>query len=123
MIDSIESVAPLGKRDHIGLVWSLITYGRIVSKINQKKSRNYWKGDYVKMNSDLGSTDWRKEGLKRAVNSYWSNVKNMKYSKVKDNVPLAEKKGWRSKSQWQTRRSQKSVRTKYDLFKCYERTG
>ncbi len=47
----------------------------------------------------------------------------MIYSKAKDNVPLAEKKGRRPKAPWQTRRCQKSVRKKYDLFKCYERTG
>ncbi len=72
MIDNIESVAPLGKSDCIGLVWSFITYDGIVSKINQKKCRNYWKGNYMKMICDLESTDWRKEGLKREVNSYWN---------------------------------------------------
>ncbi len=98
MIDNIESVAPLGKSDHISLVWSFITYGGIVSKINWKKCRNYCKGDYVKVNSDLGSTDWRKEGLKRGVNSYWSYMKDMIYSKVKDNGPLVEKTGRRPKA-------------------------
>ncbi len=37
MIYNIEPVARLGNSDHIGLVWSCITYGGIVSKINQKK--------------------------------------------------------------------------------------
>ncbi len=113
----------MGKSDHIGLVWSFITYGEIVSKINQKKCRNYWKGDYVKMNSAIRNTDCRKEGLKTGVNSYWSYMKDMIYSKIKDNVLVVEKKGMRPKAPWQTKRCQKSVRKKYDLFKHYERTG
>ncbi len=77
----------------------------------------------MKMNSDLRSTDWRKEGLKRGVNSYWNYMKDMIYSYVKDNVPLVEKKGKRPKALWHIRRCQKSVRKKHDLFKHYERTG
>ena len=58
MVEDIKCLAPLGKSDHIGLSFKLVTSA--IMKINEHEANrlNYHKADYYKMNLLFKMTQW-----------------------------------------------------------------
>ena len=45
MVDNLRSCAPLGKSDHVGLVWTFQIYTGVYSRTGKSKVYDYMKGD------------------------------------------------------------------------------
>ena len=53
MIENLRSIAPLGKSDHVGLLFTFITYSAIDTRVYGGKKHDYWKADMSEINSSL----------------------------------------------------------------------
>ena len=51
MIEKLKSIAPLGKSDHVGLVWTFITYSAIDTSVHGGKIYDYRKANMAAMNA------------------------------------------------------------------------
>ena len=59
MIDNLTYLAPLGNSDHVGLLWSYITYmdlNKNSGKVEEKV--NFWRGDYGLIGTNIEEIDW-----------------------------------------------------------------
>ena len=65
IIENLKSIARLGKSDHVGLVWTFITYSAIDTRVYGGKSYDYWKVNMVAMNVAFHSIKWEEEMGKR----------------------------------------------------------
>ena len=65
MIENLKSIAPLGKSDHVGLVWTFITYSAIYTRVYGGKRYDYWKVNMVPMNAAFHNVKWEEEMEKR----------------------------------------------------------
>ena len=45
MIENLRYIAPLGKSDHVGLLFTFITYSAIDTRVYGGKKHDYWKAD------------------------------------------------------------------------------
>ena len=59
MLDILTYLAPLDKSDHVGLLWSYITYmdlNKSSDKVEEKV--NVWRGDYGSIGTNIQEIDW-----------------------------------------------------------------
>ena len=96
-------IAPLGKSDHVGLLFTF-TYSAIDSRVYGGKKHDYWKADMSEINSSLQKVKWDEE-INKGVNQSWRFFRSTIEEVVKNNVPLKERK------------------KQTQLWKIYERTG
>ena len=68
MIENLRSIAPLGKSDHVGLLFTFITYSAIDSRVYGGKKHDYWKADMSEINSSLQKVKWEEEMENKGVN-------------------------------------------------------
>ena len=122
MIENLRSIAPLGKSDHVGLLFTFITYSAIDSRAYGGKKHDYWKADMSEINPSLQKVKWEEEMENRGVNQSWRFFKSKIEEVIKNNVPLKERRKQISKPPWQTKRVCRSVKKQTQLWKRYERT-
>jgi hypothetical protein len=58
-VENLQCLAPIGKSDHIGLAWTTITHLDPNSLDGRPKGRNYWKGDFESINTEIMALDWQ----------------------------------------------------------------
>ena len=88
MIDSVVHVAPLGKSDHDGLVFSFITGTPMDRNEITKKKLSYVKGDYKEMSKKFSEVNWQQELGNKLVGEAWSFFLNTVMKAVEQHVPL-----------------------------------
>ena len=71
MIENLRSIAPLGKSDHVGLLFTFIMYSAIDSRVYGGKKHDYWKADMSEINSSLQKVKWEEEMENKGVNQSW----------------------------------------------------
>ena len=106
MIENLKYIAPLGKSDHVGLVWTFITYSTIDTRIYGGKRYDYWKANMAVM------TEMDTKG----VNVRWKYFK-LKIEEEIYNMPLRERKKPNPKAPWKTKRVFRSVKKQIQLWK------
>jgi Endonuclease-reverse transcriptase len=60
LVDDIEYQAPLGKSDHVCLSWKTTVFDSDAKKPVPSAKRNFWKGNYSVINSELSEVNWDK---------------------------------------------------------------
>ena len=81
MVEDIKCLAPLGKSDHIGLYFKLVTSA--IMKINEHEANrlNYHNADYKKMNQLFKRTQWtilfKHESLQNMWRIFTTNYDNI----------------------------------------------
>ena len=110
MIENLRSTAPLGKSDHVGLLFTFITYSAIDTRVYGGKKHDYWKADMSEINSSLQKVKWEEEMENKGVNQSWRFFKSKIEEVVKYNVPLKEKRKQQPKPPWQTKSVCRSVK-------------
>ena len=86
LVDDLQYQTPLGKSDHVCLVWNYIV--SVEEHETQQRKFNYWKGDYNKINADLESHDWEKVIGNATANDAWNKFKGILQETVDRNIPL-----------------------------------
>ena len=76
MMDNVRSISPPGKSDHVGLIFTFITYSAIYTSIYGGKKHDYWKADMSEINSSLQKVKWEEEMGNKGVNQSWRFFKS-----------------------------------------------
>ena len=92
MTENLISIAPLGKSDHVGLLFTFITYSAIYTRVNDGKKHDYWKADMSEVHSSLQKVKCEEEMENKGVNQSWRFFKSKIEEVVKNNVLLKETK-------------------------------
>ena len=87
LVDNLQYQSPLGKSDHVCLTWDLTVLRQIDTATNTTK-RNYWKGDYTKINSELNNTNWLEILGTGSVDSMWTAFRDKILQLVDEHVPF-----------------------------------
>jgi len=108
LVDDLQYQTPLGKSDHVCLVWNYIV--SVEEQETQQRKFNYWKGDYNKINADLGSHDWEKIIGNDTVNDAWNKFKRILQETVDRNIPLLGiRKEKKSRNPWLTKATKRYI--------------
>ena len=111
MIENLKSIAPLGKSDHVGLVWTVITYSAIDTRVYDGKRYNYWKA-----NAAFHNIKWEEEMETKGVNVRWNYFK-LKIDEEVNKSAIKGKEEANPKAPWQTKRVCRSVEKQIQLWK------
>lgn len=109
MVTDLEPIAPLGKKDHVGLTWSLAKHLDPGKRDDLQNSLNYWKGNYIYNYKDIEES-WK----------YFSNITDNICTK---HIPIKQTKKKKRLPEWMTNQLCKSVKKKYELHKKYQKLG
>ena len=121
MVENIRGIAPLGKSDHVGVVWTFICSSGIELSDNHHTSLNFRKGDYSSMNQYFSSINWEEEMQSLNCDDAWQFLKEKFEIGVKENVPLKKQKQ-KHKPRWMTSKVKKAVKKKYALYQKYRKS-
>ena len=121
-IDQVEAKAPLGKSDHLILIWDYQFQSDCYSTMQLPESvlkRNFNKGRYDAMNNELQGVDWALRDDMN-VDEMWSTVKDVLDASIEKHVPpLKRKKNQCKSAPWWTKKLTKEVKNKQALWKKY----
>ncbi|BHF68944.1 hypothetical protein SprV_0301198500 [Sparganum proliferum] len=84
-IDEITSMPPLGRSDHLVLIWDYSLF--YISHTSDQKRRNAWRGDFNGMRADLSGLDWNSLFTGNA-NDDWELFKNVLLQLINNHCPL-----------------------------------
>ena len=79
LVDNLQYLAPLGKSDHVRLVWNYII--SVEDSISNQNNLNYWKSNYEKINEKLMSYDWKQMLMKDTTEEARSKLKTRRLLK------------------------------------------
>eukprot|EP00794_Sanderia_malayensis_P000872 gene872-166_t len=123
MIDDLRSTEPLGKSDHVRLLFQYVCYSGINVNDTQRERYNYWKGDYVSLQNMLSEVTWENEMGDMNVDESWYFFRDKVITAIKDYIPLFVPKKPNAKPPYWNKSLTRHVRKKYNLFRRWERTG
>nr|VZH99826.1 unnamed protein product [Spirometra erinaceieuropaei] len=84
-IDEIASMPPLGRSDHVVLMWDYSLFS--ISHTPGHKRRNVWRGDFNQMRADLSGLDWGSV-FTGSANDDWELFKNVILQLINNHCPL-----------------------------------
>nr|VZH92783.1 unnamed protein product [Spirometra erinaceieuropaei] len=84
-IDEIASMPPLGRSDHVVLMWDYSLFS--ISHTPGHKRRNVWRGDFNQMRADLSGLDWGSL-FTGSANDDWELFKNVLLQLINNHCPL-----------------------------------
>ena len=121
MVENLHDIAPIGKSDHVGMVWTYVCNSGITTSDENQPKKNFKKADYSKMKDYFNTIDWDKvmDGL--SCEEAWQVLKSKYDIAVDDNVPL-KKTNSKYKPQWMKSSVRKSIKRKHALYKKYRKT-
>ena len=124
MVDGLRSCAPLGKSDHISMVFAFVCYSNPYKEKRKSNMRDYFKANYQTCRREMGGIDWRESLRGKGVNQSWKFFK-AKYREVeRQHVPLKSEKNKSCKPPYlRGSRAKTSIKRKYALWQRYRRTG
>nr|VZI31980.1 unnamed protein product [Spirometra erinaceieuropaei] len=84
-IDEIASMPPLGRSDHVVLMWDYSLFS--ISHTPDQKRRNVWRGDFNLMRADFSGLDWGSL-FTGSANDDWELFKNVLLQLINNHCPL-----------------------------------
>nr|VZI45535.1 unnamed protein product [Spirometra erinaceieuropaei] len=84
-IDEIASMPPLGRSDHVVLMWDYSLFS--ILHTPGHKRRNVWRGDFNQMRADLSGLDWGSL-FTGSANDDWELFKNVLLQLINNHCPL-----------------------------------
>ena len=121
LVDSVETLPPLGTCDHLPVLCKLKSSMRRVPSV----PRNIWcyeKANFEKLNSVLFNADWSPILDAPDVNSSWAAWLDIYLSAVRKHVPSKIIKSPQPKLPWITASLEKEIKLKRSLFRQYKRS-
>ena len=122
MVDDIEEFAPIGKSDHVGLLWTYTCKVDIATMEDDDDPKpNFNKANYDTMRNAFKAVDWEEDLDGLNSEEAWQKFKLKYNTEIELNVP--KKKPKKSlKPKWMKSSVKKAVKKKYNLYKRYKRT-
>ncbi|VDM05984.1 unnamed protein product [Schistocephalus solidus] len=84
-IDEIISMPPLGRSDHVVLMWDYSLFS--VAPAIEEKRRNVWRGNFHQMRADLTDINWTSM-FSSTVNEDWESFRNVLLQLMDNHCPL-----------------------------------
>ena len=111
-VKNINVIQPLGKSDHGVVLGDFICKWK--SRVEPKKRRAYYKGDYNSMKDELNQIDWVEEFTGKNVQECWDKFKAIVMSLTEKYVPLVDPKDYNEP--WMNRKVMKLWHRKRHAF-------
>ena len=118
MIDSIEHNAPLGKSDHEVLEFSIKCGNR--QQTYNKKSRKYFKGNYVEINKSLSATNWNTALSMGSVDDMWNSLADKLQRLSQEHIPESRPSKRKFNTPWMDNETLDAVKKKRKRWKKYK---
>ena len=115
MIDTIHYDAPLGKSDHVLLIWDL--------KLSCPEMRgaqtkyNYHKGDFVAIQNSLQCINWNERWKDKSISEMWCDLVQLLQGQVVVHVP--QKQQYKKKRKRLSSRTQRLIKRRSAAWKKY----
>jgi len=119
-IDSVNSLEPLGKSDHIGLSFVFHCYNEQELQ-SESESYRYFKGNYDMMNSFFADTEWD-QIMTGDVEEQWTQFVDIFSKGVDMCVPVKKNKS-AGKPPWLKSSLKKAIRKKNAMFRKWKKSG
>ncbi|MES9884664.1 MAG: reverse transcriptase family protein, partial [Sedimenticola sp.] len=111
MVDNIEYLPPLGKSDHLTLVFRLKLY--IDKPKCTEKRYNFFKGKYEKVNENLRRVEWEEvTGEDSSTNEAWGGLADIIETEINENIPVCKTSDRKYDTPWITKTAVDAVRNK-----------
>lgn len=110
IVEDMQYDTPLGKSDHVCISWRMITEKKEDDMLTTK--RDYWKGNYNKINEELARINWDQDMKDRDVEAKWSYFKNKLEQLANEHVPIKR----------QPKKQTKEILDHKSYYRTYEKT-
>nr|VZI33520.1 unnamed protein product [Spirometra erinaceieuropaei] len=117
-IDEITSLPPLGRSDHVVLMWDYSLFS--ISHTPDHKRRNVWRGDFSQMRADLSGLDWGSL-FTGSANDDWELFKNVLLQLINNHCPLTSVR-LNKRPGWLNSNLKKEINRKHKLWRKYRVT-
>ncbi|MES9880231.1 MAG: reverse transcriptase domain-containing protein [Sedimenticola sp.] len=115
LIDIVEVLPPLGKSDHVALLWS-VNCSTIDLVTDDSERLAFEKADFVSMNTFLDSYDWDEDLSSDDIDICWGNFARIYECCVIEFVPIKHKQS-DAKAPWFRKKVKESVRKKHYMYR------
>ena len=117
-ITDISFTAPLGKSDHVCLVYYID--GSYDSQSHSKESKNYYRGNYVQITEDIAAIDWEDKLNDMDVNDSWDLFCSVISTSVNQNIPNSRATP-RNRQKWMTKDTDQAIKDKHRAYNKYRK--
>lgn len=118
LVDNLRYEAPLGKSDHVSLVWDYII--QVEDSISKQKKLNYSKGNYNKITADLKEVNWDLVLNDESTEGAWNKFKDIVQKSVKANIPATDTSRKKKASKaWLTKATKRNISKRNKAWKSY----
>ena len=118
LVDNLRYVAPLGKSDHVSMVWDYII--QVEDSISKQKKLNYLKGNY-KITADLKEVDWDLVLKDESTEASWNKFKDIVQKSVLANIPAADtSRKKKASNAWLTKATKRNISKRNKAWKNYK---
>ena len=83
MVDNLEINAPLGKSDHVSILWTFYSYTDVKTDEYLPEKRSWYKADFKAINEQFASVEWERKFQNMDVEQSWNEFKQ-KYEECVD---------------------------------------
>ena len=118
LVDNLQYLTPLGKSDHVCLVWDYVV--SVTENTSKQRKFNYWKGNYVLINEELKSYDWNQILMEHTTDDAWTKFKDILHKAIEKHVPeITVKKSKATSHQWMTKATRRSITRRNTAWRKY----
>ena len=113
LCDNLQYLTPLGKCDHVCLVWNYII--SVEENTLKQKKYNYWKGNYKMINVELKFYNWNQMLMEDKTGDAWKKFKDILHKTIEKHVPVITIKKVKSGITPVDDKSHKEIMTKRNM--------
>jgi len=118
LVDNLQYLTPLGKSDHVCLVWNYII--SVEENTLKQKKYNYWKGNYEMINAELKSYYWNQMLMEDKTEDAWKKFKDILHKTIENHVAVITiKKSKAASRQWMTKATRRSISKRNMAWRKY----
>ena len=121
MIGNISPEVPLGRSDHVGVLFQLELPTIVKTQAHEANSLNFQKADYDKMNLQFSQMNWHSLFADNSIESVWYEFKSTYQRIVCDCTPIYDPT--KKKPPWRKARVKKHIKKKKEKWNLYKTTG
>ncbi len=118
MINDIQYIQPLGKSDHVCLVFNTNMYAHTDKKCKLRYA--YHRGNYQNMTENLQHIDWEQRLEKWNTENSWTFFEDILTHEIEENIPKSRSKKRRP---YINRLAERKMKKKYYFWKRFKETN
>jgi len=120
LVEEIQYRDPLGKSDHVTLIWDLLI--ETAKPASNQLKFNYCKGDYKSITDQLCEVNWKETFRNRSVDQMWTIFRRVIKTLTEEHIPLKEEFRKR-KGQWISKATIKLMKQRGAAWRKYRQVS